>query len=254
MQWFYADGNEQKGPLDEDAFRKLVEDGVVRAETLVWQAGMENWVTWGSIAATALPADASETSSAACARCGRFFTSDQMIAYGDDLVCEQCKPAFFQSLREGAVPSAGFVYGGFWIRAAALLIDAVILMLVNGLVQAVFSAMLPGLTTPDVENMTGPFMAGTALIMLVNMIVGCAYSTWFVGRFAATPGKMACGLRVVLPDGGRVTYMRAFARYFAEIVSGLILNIGYIMAAFDEEKRTLHDRMCDTRVVRNIQP
>ena len=25
--------------------------------------------------------------------------------------------------------------------------------------------------------------------------------------------------------------------------------IGYIMVAFDEEKRALHDRICDTRVI-----
>jgi uncharacterized RDD family membrane protein YckC len=30
----------------------------------------------------------------------------------------------------------------------------------------------------------------------------------------------------------------------------MILLIGYIMAAFDEEKRALHDRICSTRVVR----
>jgi uncharacterized RDD family membrane protein YckC len=28
------------------------------------------------------------------------------------------------------------------------------------------------------------------------------------------------------------------------------LFIGYLMAAFDDQKRALHDRICDTRVVR----
>ena len=31
----------------------------------------------------------------------------------------------------------------------------------------------------------------------------------------------------------------------------LILGIGYIMAGFDEQKRTLHDRICDTRVIKS---
>jgi uncharacterized RDD family membrane protein YckC len=30
----------------------------------------------------------------------------------------------------------------------------------------------------------------------------------------------------------------------------MILYIGYIMAGFDDEKRTLHDRICDTRVIK----
>jgi uncharacterized RDD family membrane protein YckC len=61
---------------------------------------------------------------------------------------------------------------------------------------------------------------------------------------------MACGLKVVTEDGQRLSYMRAFGRYFAEIISGMILYIGYIMAAFDYEKRALHDRICTTRVIK----
>ena len=34
-----------------------------------------------------------------------------------------------------------------------------------------------------------------------------------------------------------------------QIVSGIILLIGYIIAGFDDEKRALHDRVCDTRVI-----
>ena len=41
--------------------------------------------------------------------------------------------------------------------------------------------------------------------------------------------------------------------FFAEMLSGMILGIGYLMAAFDDEKRALHDRICDTRVVRRFE-
>jgi uncharacterized RDD family membrane protein YckC len=47
---------------------------------------------------------------------------------------------------------------------------------------------------------------------------------------------------------------RAVGRYFAKIVSGIILMIGYIMAGFDSEKRALHDMMCDTRVIKVSKP
>ena len=43
---------------------------------------------------------------------------------------------------------------------------------------------------------------------------------------------------------------KAIGRYFAEILSGMICYIGYFMALFDEERRTLHDRLCGTLVVR----
>jgi len=77
-----------------------------------------------------------------------------------------------------------------------------------------------------------------------------AYNTYFIGRFGATLGKMACRLKVVTPEGGQVSYARALGRFFSEMISSMILLIGYIMAAFDDEKRALHDRICSTRVVR----
>jgi uncharacterized RDD family membrane protein YckC len=43
---------------------------------------------------------------------------------------------------------------------------------------------------------------------------------------------------------------RAFGRYFGKLLSAIILGIGYIMAAFDSEKRALHDMICDTRVIK----
>jgi uncharacterized RDD family membrane protein YckC len=80
--------------------------------------------------------------------------------------------------------------------------------------------------------------------------VPAAYDTWFVGKYGATPGKMACKLKIVDPDGGQIPYLRAFGRHFAKWLSSMTLLIGYIMAVFDEEKRTLHDRVCETRVIR----
>ena len=93
-------------------------------------------------------------------------------------------------------------------------------------------------------------MIGTVLMLVLAMLVlQVIYTTFFVGKFGGTPGKLALGLRIIRADGSRVSYGRAFGRFFAEILSGLILDIGYIMAAFDDEKRSLHDRICDTRVV-----
>jgi uncharacterized RDD family membrane protein YckC len=93
-------------------------------------------------------------------------------------------------------------------------------------------------------------MVATLLMMAVQYAIQFGYGIFFLGRFAATPGKMAIGAKVVREDGSRIGYGLATGRVFAEMISGLILLIGYIMAAFDEEKRTLHDRICSTRVVR----
>jgi len=57
-------------------------------------------------------------------------------------------------------------------------------------------------------------------------------------------------VRIVTAEGYKVSYLRAFARYFAKILSALTCLIGFIIAAFDDEKRALHDRICSTRVVK----
>ena len=87
-------------------------------------------------------------------------------------------------------------------------------------------------------------------VYLVDMAIGATYEGVFVSRFGATPGKMALELKVVRPDGGPVSLGRAVGRYFAKMVSAIVLMIGYIMVGFDSEKRALHDMLCDTRVVK----
>jgi uncharacterized RDD family membrane protein YckC len=93
-------------------------------------------------------------------------------------------------------------------------------------------------------------VVGAVLQNVFSFVFSIAYATYFLGKYSATPGKMACNLRVVRPDGEGITYARAFGRFFAEFLSSIILCIGYIMVALDGEKRALHDRICDTRVIR----
>ena len=76
-----------------------------------------------------------------------------------------------------------------------------------------------------------------------------AYNVWFVSRKGGTPGKLVLGLRVVTPDRRNLTVGRATGRYFAFLINGFTFYIGFIIAAFDSEKRALHDHICNTRVI-----
>src|SRR3546814_1500810 len=60
---------------------------------------------------------------------------------------------------------------------------------------------------------------------------------------------MAIGIKVVRSDGPGCGFWRGFARYFASILSAILLCIGYLMVAFTERKQALHDMICDTVVV-----
>jgi uncharacterized RDD family membrane protein YckC len=55
---------------------------------------------------------------------------------------------------------------------------------------------------------------------------------------------------VIRPNGAPVTLGRAFGRYFAKWLSYLTFLIGFIIAAFDGQKRAMHDMIADTRVIR----
>ena len=68
---------------------------------------------------------------------------------------------------------------------------------------------------------------------------------------ASTLGKRAVGLRVVTEQGGRISHARSTGRYFAKIVSGLLLLVGFLMVAFTERKRGLHDMLAGTVVAKD---
>ena len=61
---------------------------------------------------------------------------------------------------------------------------------------------------------------------------------------------MALRLRVVTGEGTPVSYARAAARYLASLLSYLTCLIGFLLVAWDREKRALHDLIWNTRVVR----
>lgn len=249
MKWYYAHSNEQIGPVSEEEFQSLVRTGRIGPRTLVWNGTMAEWQEYGKVSGTADSAGMAESEDKGfCSECGRSFPQDDMIHYGDSWVCASCKPVFVQKLKEGVIQSGAMEYGGFWIRFGAKIIDWIILGIVNWLV------LIPwGILTASYPAKSGPASGSMMSALMGNLFYfgfAIAYVTFFLGKYGATPGKMACKLRVVTPEGGEITYLRAFARYFGELVSGFILGIGFIIAAFDSEKRALHDRICSTRVIR----
>jgi uncharacterized RDD family membrane protein YckC len=173
-----------------------------------------------------------------CCVCRKDYADDQITGLGDYAICADCKPIILERLREGSLLAStrGAVYGGFWIRVGAKLIDSVVLLGIFYVIGTVGSFM---------GEAAGRVFAG-----IMSTAIGLGYVTYFLGEHGATPGKMACGLKVVRSNNEPVSYTRAFGRMWAEYVSFLIFCIGYLMVAVDGERRSLHDRICDTRVVR----
>jgi uncharacterized RDD family membrane protein YckC len=254
MTWYYADGSERVGPLDEARFRDLVAAGRIRPETLVWNESLSGWAAFRDVSqpgpvSLGAPAQTAEALGT-CSQCGNVFSRDALVTLEGRTVCANCKPLFVARMKEGIAPAGTLRYAGFWIRSSAKFLDGLImgvvyLVLALLLLPSLFSGSLARGGTPGSSSAAGP-----CLVQLLFYVLWAGYIIGFVGRFGATPGKMALKLRIVRPDGGRISYGLAAGRLFAELLSGIILYIGYIMAAFDEEKRALHDRLCNTRVVK----
>lgn len=134
------------------------------------------------------------------------------------------------------------LHGGFWMRAAAYLIDwliCVVIMLVAGFATGLAEGLLFGHDVPG---------SGAVLAVLVAWIYWAAQES---SSAQATLGKRALGLQVTDDHGRRIGFGRATGRFFAKILSGLILYIGYMMAGWTRRKQALHDLVAGTFVVRS---
>jgi len=248
-QWYYAESDNRVGPVGDEEFQILANTGKIRPETLVWNSSMSDWQEYGQVTGTSgSGADRGLSDQSFCVECGKSYSQGDMIRYGNSWVCAACKPVFVQKIKEGLTVSGVMEYAGFWIRFGAKIIDQFIIGGIN-MIIIIPLAILVGIRAAK----TGDPSTSMALSLIMNFsgfFLYIAYTTFFIGRYGATPGKMVCKLKVVTPSGGRVTYLRAFARYFGELVNLFTLMIGYIIAAFDSEKRALHDHICSTRVIK----
>lgn len=114
-------------------------------------------------------------------------------------------------------------YAGFLPRFVAFLIDALIIIVAGILV---------------------PFLK------LLGILVPWVYFAYLESsEKQATLGKTAMGLKVTDNDGKRLSFTTASVRYFAKILSALILGLGFVMIAFDAKKQGLHDKIAGTLVV-----
>ena len=189
-----------------------------------------------------------------CSECGQPYPSQDLVHFGAAAVCANCKPNYVQRMREGVVSSnaAGPLYGGFWRRFVAVAVDAILLWLVLLPVSRGFS-LIGGRHNPELYPMNPlntPFFSFWRWTTLVTLALEISYYVFFLSHGGATIGKMLMGVKVVTATGEPVSVARAFGRFFARYLSAFTLLIGYIMAAFDDQKRALHDHICNTRVIR----
>jgi uncharacterized RDD family membrane protein YckC len=246
--WYYADAQRQRqGPFSPEELAGQFRNGRIALDTLVWREGLSEWQRLHD------------------------FIDELNLRDGHAVDGEALPPAEPESASTGnaspyAPPTAtiaaeaGFVAGhevvhvGFWKRAAALFIDSMVVGFAYYIVM--FAAML--VVGVGAFTMVGsnPDAGGAALIGMMGLIyllypvVSAAYYAGFESSSKqATLGKMAVGIKVVDRDGRRLSLMHALGRWLSVALNYLTLYIGYLMAAFTDRKRGLHDMVAGTLVV-----
>ena len=84
------------------------------------------------------------------------------------------------------------------------------------------------------------------------LLIAGGYLTLFTAAGGQTIGKMAAGIRVVSVDVDRlrVPLGHSVLRATAYLASALPAGLGFLPALLAADKRALHDRLADTRVVK----
>ena len=275
-QWYYAVEGQEHGPVGPAELKQLAASGQLSRQDLVWREGLTDWVEARQLKALWTPAPvrtpaavpAGGASIADDADRGEYGLADDQspppAAYADRPYTQSISAA------RGFVPPAytppaatpqnaplpyatpvqyqrrGYkyqAYAGFWVRFGAIVLDGLILVSAQfGLGFAIGIAMADGdgLITEEAE----------LLLRVIGVVIVWLYFAIQESSSAqATIGKRACGIMVTDMNGDRISFARASGRHFAKIVSNLTLCIGYLMAAFTEQKQALHDKIANCLVV-----
>jgi uncharacterized RDD family membrane protein YckC len=146
-------------------------------------------------------------------------------------------------------------YAGFWIRAAARLIDFLVILGVYNLFYLVDTVGASAGLWPPTEieglwEMGGHFSAEMAIRALFFFGFPVFYYVYLHGAYGQTFGKMAFRIKVINEDGTQLGFRGAFLRWLGYFLCVFTLYLGYVWAAFDKRKQGLHDRVCRTLVIR----
>ena len=169
---------------------------------------------------------------------------------------------------------------GWWQRVAAYLLDVVImtplvfllawpwmadiLSAYTDLVDEAMDASQGGGQMPDQAALLGEIMVPMLMVTVIGVGVNFVYNVTFLKWRAATPGKMAVGLKVRLreipgPLGWGTVLMRWLGQNWYGLASGVpILGsvvslwpvIDLLWPLWDDKKQALHDKVAKTNVVR----
>lgn len=169
-------------------------------------------------------------------------------------------------------------FAGFWIRCGAFVVDCLVMLTL----WCPWLLLRVRLSEESASLLNHLFIK--SLDQWILPLIAVAYCSLFVGLYGSTIGKMAFEIAVSGKDGVAPGWKLAFVRALVfwsgiflasaiadygniqfqsqalrmiAVMGNMLLSLGCwifffggpVLAAFDPEKRALHDRICGTRVI-----
>ena len=208
-----------------------------------------------------------------CSVTGQWLPPDDLVMFRGRLVSAQGKALLVDQLRTGVDVSGTLVCGGLLRRRRAIGIDFLVLIGVAYLVGAI----VYGLFRSESHL---PHSLRMSITLGLATLFALTYFTVMHRWRGQSLGKMTRGLRVVSLNANRISWAQAVGRslivlvgWFAAVALMLVaqykrqpgmFHFAYVLlvawmlidmlpALFDKaRRRTLHDRICGTRVILEI--
>lgn len=184
-------------------------------------------------------------------RAKRKFAASGMTAWPGSLPLAPAEPVSVSMANDnapGISVDVAAVYGGFWLRSAATLIDSVVmffpLLFVTIISYHIVEAVLKAKRyDADLALLAWPIISIVFTLLYFSLLEN--------SPLQGTLGKLAVGLRVSDIGRRRLTLGRATGRTLAKYLSCLTFGIGFIMCGFTKKKQALHDLIAGCLVLRS---
>ena len=134
-------------------------------------------------------------------------------------------------------------YAGFISRAAAFVIDNIIIVVSTSVGILVTSATLNALFPTHKELSVPPLLYAS---ILYGVFV--AYFALFWTFTATTPAMYLFGLRVTRMRGQRIGFIRSVVRVLCFGISAFCFGLGYLWVIVDKRHQAWHDKIARTVV------
>ncbi len=191
-KWWYAEGDQPKGPVNTDKIRQLFQAEEIGAETKVWRDGLESWQPLGELGG--LKALEAEDNSS--------------------------------DLQEEAFEKARALAATTWPRFFARILDLFFEALIQGTTAGIMLGVLMNCFYPfsiTLAMAIGWLVVFYPILMIIDGLI--------FAIFGNTPGKALLGLKVTTLEGESLSRSRYMRRNFAVLVKGLGLFVPFVNLA-----------------------